>query len=752
MTAVTPAALRRAILVLGLSGMVAHSVLLRELLILFSGNEFSVGVIIGGWIVAEAAGAMAAGRLVLRGHDPARPFLALTVAFCLAFPATVAAVRSFKTLAGLPADQGVGIGAICGAAGLLQLPVAGVHGALFVLACALLARSGSAPGQAAGRVYTLETSGTIAGGLIAGYLIVPHTSPMLAAALVALLNGAVLWPLARRRPLAAASCLLLAITLLAGAATIEDATLRRQWQGRALAGTHNTPYQNLAVVVNGSQLTFYADGLPLFSVPDPDIAAVEEFTHLPLLAHPQPRKVLILGGGAGGSVAEVLRHPSIIRVDYVELDPWLLRTVTAHTPAVTREVLADPRVTVHHGDFRQFLREVSTPYDVILAGMPLPVTLQGNRLFTREFFILARQALNRDGLLAVAATGSLTYYGPELLAVNAGLLRTLEAAFPAVQVLPGDTNLYLAGGPALLGNLAAAPLAARLDERRLATRLISAPHLDYLLDAERHQWLRDTLAGAGTVNRDLSPQLLFDNLAYSTILFTPQLRESFAALHRLSLPGPALALIVAGVLAGLLARRRPALTAPAVIAVTGFTAMLLELTLFCSFQVLYGAFFQALALLISTFMLGLALGSWLVSTGPLAGRDECRLLLTVDAGLLLFAALLAALFSAPTLPMEGALRAHLLILPLLAVCGLLTGMQFPLASRLQQALGCRVDDPATTGRVGTIFSADLLGGSLGGLLGGVALLPVLGLSGSCLLAVAAKAASLALLFISRKPR
>lgn len=751
MTVVTPAALRRAILVLGLSGMVAHTVLLRELLVLFAGNEFTVGVIIGGWIVAEAAGALAAGRLVLRGHDPARPFLALTVAFCLAFPATVAAVRSFKTLAGLPVDQGVGIGAICGAAGLLQLPAAAAHGALFVLACALLARAGSAPERAAGRVYTLETVGTIGGGLLAGYLIVPHTSAMLAAALVALLNGAVLWPFARRR-FAAGSCLLTAVVLLAGAAFLDDATLRRQWQGRTLAGTHNTPYQNLAVVQSGSQLTFYADGLPLFSVPDPDIAAVEEFVHLPLLAHPRPQRVLVLGGGAGGSVAEVLRHPSITRLDYVELDPWLLRTVTAHAPAASLEVLADPRLRVHHGDFRQFLREVTTPYDVILAGQPLPVTLQGNRLFTREFFTLAGRALNRDGLLAVTATGSLTYYGPELLAVNAGLLRTLEAAFAAVRVIPGDTNLYLAGAPALLGKLSAAPLAARLEERRLAARLISAPHLVYLLDAERQQWLLDTVAAAGTVNRDLSPQLLFDNLAYSTILFTPQLRESFAALHRLALPGPALLLIVAGLLAGLLARRRPALAAPAVIAVTGFTAMLLELVLFCAFQVLYGAFYQALALLISTFMLGLALGSWLVSTGPLAGRDERRLLLTVDAGLLLFAALLAGLFSAPTLAMEGALRAHLLVLPLLAVCGLLTGMQFPLASRLQQALGRRIADPATTGRIGTIFGADLLGGCLGGLLGGVVLLPVLGLGGSCLLAAAAKTASLALLLISGKSR
>lgn len=754
----TPPLLRSAILILGLSGMVAHTVLLRELLILFAGNEFSVGVIIGGWIVAEAGGAVTAGRWILRGREPTRPFFALTLLFCAAFPATIAAVRTFKLLAGLPPDQGVGIDIVRGAALALQLPVALLHGALFVLACALLARASADPAGASGRVYTLETAGTIAGGLLAGYLVVPHIPAMTATALVALLNGVVLLPLARREAkgrfaaLCAVTCLLFAVGVLVLAPALEPATLRRQWQGREVVGSHNTPYQNLTVVRSGSQLTFYGDGLPLFSVPDPDIAGVEEFAHLPLLAHPAPRRVLILGGGLGGSVAEVLRHPSVARVDCVELDPWLKQTVVAHAPAATLAFLADPRVTLHHGDLRQFLREVREPYDVILLGMPLPATLQGNRLYTAEFCSTAKKALTTEGIFAVAASGSLIYYGPELMAVNATLLQTLKTAFAGVRVIPGDSNLYLASPATAMAGTDSDKLIARLHERRLATRLITAEHLTYLLDPERQQWLLDTLAGAGAVNRDFTPQLLFDYLAYSTVLFTPQLRESFAALHRLTLPPLALIIVLSGAFAGLLARYRPAIAAPLVITATGFTAMLLELILFCVFQVLYGILFQALALLISTFMLGLALGSWLVTTGPLAGRDARRLLLAVDGGLLLFAALLALLFSGAGLPMEGALRAHLLTLPLLAATGLLTGMQFPLASRLQQAIGQQADEPATTGRVGTIFGADLLGGCLGGLLGGVVLLPVLGLSGSCLLAVAVKTASLALLFISRNPR
>jgi spermidine synthase len=178
--------------------------------------------------------------------------------------------------------------------------------------------------------------------------------------------------------------------------------------------------------------------------------------------------------------------------------------------------------------------------------------------------------------------------------------------------------------------------------------------------------------------------------------------------------------------------------------------MLLELVLFCAFQILYGAMFQAVALLISAFMAGLAGGSWLVTSGPLSARPDRQLFVAVEGALLIFCGLLYLLFTLPALPMEGALRAHLLVLPLLIATGLLTGMQFPVASRLQQAFATRAVGVTTTGEVGTIFSADLIGGCLGGLLGGVVLLPVLGLAGSCLLAMSAKFGSLLLFSLSRK--
>ena len=89
----------------------------------------------------------------------------------------------------------------------------------------------------------------------------------------------------------------------------------------------------------------------------PNIATVEELAHFPLLAHPAPRTVLVVGGGAGGVLAEILKHETVSRIDYVEIDPLLLGTIRDFPTPLTAGELASPRVRLHFGDARLFLRQ-----------------------------------------------------------------------------------------------------------------------------------------------------------------------------------------------------------------------------------------------------------------------------------------------------------------------------------------------------------------------------------------------------------
>jgi spermidine synthase len=443
----------------------------------------------------------------------------------------------------------------------------------------------------------------------------------------------------------------------------------------------------------------------------------------------------VLGGGAGGVIGEILKHPSVSRVDYVEPDPWLLRLIARHAATLSARELADPRVRRHETDARRFVRTSPDRYDVILLGAPLPLTLQGNRLYTAEFFAAARQLLAADGLLAVTASGSLTYYGPELGQVNATLLATLKKVFPAVTVVPGDENLYLAGIDRV--TLDPALLTSRLRERGLVVQLISPEHLVARLDPALREWFSHTMGQLSPeLNRDHTPRLLLWHLGYRSRQFDPVAGRFFAWLGSLS----AMAVLIgAGSVALVLAlggrqRRRGVLGA---MVVTGFGGMLLELVLTYAWQVLQGAIYQSLALLITTFMAGLALGSWLANGQLDRGGNPLRLFRLGEASMVMVALVVAAtpvgIWAASALP--TAMIAGILLLQL-ALVGRVVGAQFPLAVRLLAAEG--ESSPASTGAV---YGADLLGAWLGGMVGGVVLLPALGMVPACLVVVLLKVGS-----------
>ena len=120
------------------------------------------------------------------------------------------------------------------------------------------------------------------------------------------------------------------------------------WRGFHLVATQNSVYGSLAVVETGASRSLFENGLIVMTVPDP--AAAEEAVHFALLEHPDPRRVLLIGGGVNGSVAEALTHPSVERVDYVELDPMIFEIAARYFPAAVGPDPARPaRARPRHG-------------------------------------------------------------------------------------------------------------------------------------------------------------------------------------------------------------------------------------------------------------------------------------------------------------------------------------------------------------------------------------------------------------------
>ncbi len=159
-----------------------------------------------------------------------------------------------------------------------------------------------------------------------------------------------------------------------------------------------TPYQEIAVLDTeqfGRMLVL--DGMVQLTIGD-EFVYHEMLAHVALYTHPNPRHVLIIGGGDGGTAREVLRHSQVEKVTLVELDPRVTDVSRHYLPELALS-FDDQRMELYFEDGVAFVLNKKNEYDVILIDSPEPIG-QAKRLFSAEFYQGIFSALRDDGICA----------------------------------------------------------------------------------------------------------------------------------------------------------------------------------------------------------------------------------------------------------------------------------------------------------------------------------------------------------------
>ena len=169
--------------------------------------------------------------------------------------------------------------------------------------------------------------------------------------------------------------------------------------------SEQTPYQRIVLTRWKGDHWLYLNGNEQFSSYDEELYH-EPLVHPALAVSAATRRVLVLGGGDGLAVREILKYPGVESVTVVDLDPAVTRLARTHPVflELNRGALDDPRVRVVNQDAYAFLRDDATLFDVILVDLPDPKTVELARLYSREFYALATRHLSRGGVLATQAT------------------------------------------------------------------------------------------------------------------------------------------------------------------------------------------------------------------------------------------------------------------------------------------------------------------------------------------------------------
>ena len=191
------------------------------------------------------------------------------------------------------------------------------------------------------------------------------------------------------------------------------------------------------VATEGHGKMLFIDGLVMVSERD-EFVYHDMIAHVPLFTHPDPRRVLIIGGGDGGTAREVLRHPGVRVCTMVEIDGLVVEVCKKYLPQ-TACALDDPRLTLRIEDGVKYMAETSERFEVVIVDSTDPIG-PAAPLFGESFYANVSRVLSEDGL--VVAQGESPFYEPEAQKV---MLTNIGKSFPKAYMY-NYSNLTYPGG------------------------------------------------------------------------------------------------------------------------------------------------------------------------------------------------------------------------------------------------------------------------------------------------------------------
>lgn len=503
-----------------------------------------------------------------------------------------------------------------------------------------------------------------------------------------------------------------------------------------------TPYQHLLLTRLKDEIIVIANGEVISKLPEEFDADKESAVFM--AQAPFARNILVFGAAAQNLVAALLKF-DIETVTYCWEDEVSYRAIYDQSPLSLRQALDDKRLKVEFKSARVFLRQNlpgtaypdKNKFDLVIVYVSDPSNLFLNTFFTKEFYSLVESRLEPRGILAAQITSAENFIGEELCNYGSAVYYTLKEVFPKIVITAGTTNWFLAGGERSLLSEDAAVLEQRFktikpEASSFPAQGFSSLFLKDKIDFVKRMYIDNSLfKKTKLVNSDDKPLAFF-----LEILVMARYSQTALAKFFKSALFVGIAIFIAPFLILLAVRiwfiarcensinKNRIFNAKLYQFLSGFLGFSFHLCLIFLFQNRFGTIAGLIGLVNALFMLGLCaggiFGKYKIDRVPASGVVRKTLgaqILFIIAGYLIFTL-------APAVP---SLLIFMVFLAFFLAAGILTGMSYPLASKLLQ------DNAAAL--VKTTVSLELLdywGASCAGILAGLFMLPLLGVFQSML--------------------
>ncbi len=719
----------QAIFITGVISVLAQTLLMRELVTVFYGNELIIGFMASVWLFWGGMGSLTMEKLCRQKLVTPLQFAFAQMTVALILPLELIFIRGIKSILAIPPGELTDPLTILLASFLILLPLSFINGFQFTLGARIYTDTQSKPTPGIGPIYGLDALGDMIGGALFAYFFVYYFSPLktiIICSLIHLFSALIIFSSTKKVRFVIIDLILIVIVFLSAFAlpikNLELKTRRWDWKKLDLIETGSSIYGEISLVQYGSIYNLYENGLLSFSTPVRIQA--EEMIHLTMPQVRSPQRVLIIGGAVAGALNEILKYP-VKKVYYIEPDALVIKLISPYLTSEDRQALFDPRVTVINQDGRLFIKNWrGEKFDVVIVNLSDPVNTFLNRFYTLEFYQEVSRIINDRGVIRIAISSKETYLSKEMLDYNGSIYHTLKREFPDILLIPGDRLTIIATRRPDYLTLDPEVIDRRLRDLDVKTNFINKYYLKGIILEERINYLRNKLEGYNqvTINRDYRPISYYYGLSYWATYFRTVVIKGLKLISRINIVGfIAMFAIIFFVI--LILKNRAQNTLLLTTGVVGFNGMAGVIIGVILYQTIFGYVYHRVGLLTATFMLGIFIGTigQRLLSGDVITRYKwyifffCLYYLTG----LIFLKLLIKI-NPPVLVKD--------LFPIITfIPGLIVGASFSTANLILARNNA--DKPIRTGR---LYTFDLLGGSLGGISISLLLIPIYGIPNTLL--------------------
>lgn len=726
-------------ILIGFDSLLIQIILLREAISIFYGNEISLGLVFCSWMLWIGLGSVS-GSLILRKDEYNIRVIGIYFFILgIILPLTFIFFRLLRVFLGYTPGELLGIGDILIFSFIVPSILCTLLGFGFTLCCKVNEdEQGIRISNRTMNVYIFEAFGAAAAGILFHFVLAGRVDDFSIVLLLGIVNISMFYPyrfsLKRGLILSTISLVFLYFILFYPfnlGEKLRHTLYQSLWKGQTLISTNDTKYGNLTVLKKDEQYTLLENNSIFITYPDAESA--EEKVHFAMVQHQNPKTILILGGSALESLGEILKY-DVDQIHYVELDPETINTLERYFPDYSRKALEDRRVQIHLSDPRTYIGSVKDKFDMVILNIPDPVNIQINRLYTKEFFKKVSRVLNPGGVFSFSISASENFLTTDEARLLKCLENTVSSVFLNTIIIPGRTCHFISSQDR--GYLTQSPefILKRLADRGIQTIYVSPYFLPFRLSADRISYFNSLLREQKEVslNTDLKPVCYFYDMVLWSSKMKSKTKSVFMKISTIKFKIIVMAIFILFIIIKILPGKKKIYIHLIQLYFLGLSLLSMEIILLIMFQVVIGYLYSYLGILISLFMIGLAVGSMFIHRRRLNYSIGTKAITKFLIRYVILITIYLVTFKFLVLWESNPLPDYLVIIIFFVIAyfsGFLGGSIFVLASKMyirsKQESGRSYLSPS-----GIVYGFDLFGSCLGALITSSILIPVYGLEKS----------------------